>query len=334
VQPTPIRMEYLNRALARMDSITGSRANSLTYVDIFTPHAFILNEVLGQCGAGIPPGFENNHPDAFVITYDYAKTHDINVFTAWMTDFRQWMKNIGAQDKPLWITEYGSLLPPEDPPGGPNYVNVTDADTTQYMLQTLDFIYTAKDPTIGYNPPLGQPGDEYRLVQKAYWYSLNEYRYHFGGSLFNPINKARTLVGDAYLAYDPPVSQVPQDPYPISANPTPLHYTLGSGKTHVDYRVEVRVGNNVTAEKQAPVVVNLTVDGIPLTPQAGNLTRCGGVRGFSFDWPDVDPSALHHIQVTVNPDGGLVDTNLDNNTLEFDPSLFLPTELFLPLMNR
>jgi len=254
---------------------------------------------------------------------EITKTYDFNILTSWVTNFRQWMKDHGAQGKPLWITEYGSLMPPIDPPGV-NYVNVSDEDTRDYMLASFNFFYHTIDPAIGY------PSDGNRLVQRSYWYSLNEYRTSFGGSLIDTVTRQRTIVGDAFLAYEPPVPQVSQDPYPISASFIPLRYTPGTAKTRVDYQVDLRVGNNVTVERKAPVVANLTLDGVPFTQQAGNLARCGGVHVFSFDWPNIDPSALHHLLATIGPDGGLVDTNLGNNTLEFDPTLSLPLELFLP----
>ncbi len=98
--------------------------------------------------------------------------------------------------KPLWITEYGSLFPPIDPPGRPNYATVSDEDTAAYMIDTFDFMLSAISDTTGF------PADDNHLVQRWFWYSLNDHRYSFGGSLFDPDNdKAITIVGEAFKAY-------------------------------------------------------------------------------------------------------------------------------------
>jgi hypothetical protein len=64
------------------------------------------------------------------------------------------------------------------------------------------------------DPAIGLPSDGNRLVQRWFWYSLNEHRYNFGGTLYDPDNsKARTAVGTAWINYvDPPIfGDVPID---------------------------------------------------------------------------------------------------------------------------
>jgi hypothetical protein len=116
---------------------------------------------------------------------------------------RQFLWNIGQEAKPLWITEYGSLMPPIDPPGGPNLQNVSDTETARFMTESFDFLLGATDPTTGC------PSDGNRLAQRWFWYSLNDHRYTFGGTLYDPDNsKARTAVGTAWINYvDPPIFQ-------------------------------------------------------------------------------------------------------------------------------
>ncbi len=174
-------------------------------IDVWTPHAFLLNEAPGGWGAGVPPGFEHDHGDAVTIS-NFANTYNINIFSQRVINFRSWMKSNGEQNKPLWITEYGSLFPPIDKPGGSDRENVSDASTSAYMLKTFDFMLNTADANSGF------PDDNNQLVQRWFWYSLNDYRYHMGGSLFDPDNHPPTItdVGTAFLNYTSTISVNPE----------------------------------------------------------------------------------------------------------------------------
>lgn len=200
VQPTPIRLHYLDFALNELDALSGSRESSLALIDIWSIHAFILNES-GGWGTGVPLGYEELQPDSpdywgepLVIT-DLSETYSIDMFMDFVVDFRDWMNSKGEQNKPLWITEYGSLLPPRDPP---DYIPPgwpTTQDTINYMTDTFDFLLSETDSSTGF------PADNDHLVQRWFWYSLNDHLDSFGGSLFNPDNKEITLVGEAFRDY-------------------------------------------------------------------------------------------------------------------------------------
>jgi len=66
-----------------------------------------------------------------------------------------------------------------------------------YMNATFDYLMTMTS-TLGY------PADEYRLVQRWAWYSLNDDK--FNGWLFDPETKSRTVFGDNFAAYTAQVS--------------------------------------------------------------------------------------------------------------------------------
>lgn len=196
IQPTPIRLRYLDRAWNRLVALAGSQQAASDLIDYWTIHSFILNEKKGEWGAGIPSGFESSYADAVPIT-NFADTYSVALFQNRVRNFRAWMEQKGERNKPLWITEYGSLLPPIDPPGGPNYVNVSDALTGAFMTGTFDFMLNAQDPATGL------PTDNNRLVQRWFWYSLNDYRYKFGGTLYDPAKEGYplTAVGSAWINY-------------------------------------------------------------------------------------------------------------------------------------
>jgi hypothetical protein len=197
VQPTPIRLRYLDRAWETLIDFTGSEQAASALIDFWSIHAFILNEGPEEWGTGVPPGFESDYGDAVRYSeYPFSETHSVDLFSARIVAFREWMAEKGERDKALWVTEYGSLFPSNDPPDGTDLINVSQADTTQFMLGTFDFMNTATDSQTG------MPADDNRLVQRWFWYSLNDYTYNFGGTIFDLNNgNAVTEVGQAFIDY-------------------------------------------------------------------------------------------------------------------------------------
>jgi hypothetical protein len=223
VQPTELRLRYLQRAWEGLISLAGSENAAADLIDVWSIHSFILNEWVGEWGTGVPEGFDCEYSNGSSPLYGkcwdespsppasctestcwdmvhytsppFPQTHSNTIFNARIEDMRQWMLDHGERDKPLWITEYGSLFPPDDP-DGEDLVNTTDADTADFMTGTFDFLRTATDSSTGY------AADGNRLVQRWFWYSLNEHRYVYGGTLYDPdAGDARTPVGDAWVAY-------------------------------------------------------------------------------------------------------------------------------------
>jgi hypothetical protein len=330
VQPTPIRMRYLDRAWNQLSIEAGSPAAASALVDLWSIHSFILNEQLGSWGTGIPPGFENDHADAVVIT-NFADTHSIDIFQQRIIAFRSWLSSKGEREKPLWITEYGSLFPPIDPPDGPDYVNVSDQDTASFMLATFDFMLSGADRQIGH------PGDGNQLVQRWFWYSLNEYRYIFGGSIFDPDNeKILTVVGNAFTDYQSNNLAQP-DLYPLSLTTVPVSYV--SDGTLVNYRLDLTIENALFADASCAQVWIYDGD-----PESGGTLIAGpiwssaiqsyyGTGKVSADWKAVQPLTQHTLYVLVNP-VGVSDTNPDNNQASFLVYTDLPKLIFLPLLQR
>lgn len=200
MQPTPIRLRYMERArMALVLEAGGNYPVADGLIDFWSINVYILNEIPGQWGIGVPKGFENDHADAIEIK-NFSDTYSIDKFTLWVRTMRNWMRDRSQKDKALWISEYGSLFPPIDPPGGPDYANVSDEDTANYMLQTFDYLNSATNTTSG------MPLDNYRLVQRWFWYSLNGHRYFFGGTIYDPDNYSTlTTVGHEFIDYMAPL---------------------------------------------------------------------------------------------------------------------------------
>jgi hypothetical protein len=157
-QPTPLRLQYLERVLASYQS----RYGETMPVDVWNIHNFILRESRGEWGVDIPPGFDIDHG----ILYEVEDHDDLEIFKEQLFSFRQWLAERGQRDKPLIVSEYGILMPPEYG-FGPERVQ-------RFLYGSYEFMLIATDEQVGY------PADDNRLVQGWAWYSLSDDRYPTG----------------------------------------------------------------------------------------------------------------------------------------------------------
>lgn len=329
VQPTPIRMRYLSRAWDRLVSDAGNVRDASRLIDFWSIHSFILNEKPGYWGTGIPRGFERDYSDAVIIT-DFSDTYNIEIFKQRINNFREWMVEKGERQKPLWITEYGSLFPPIDPPGQ-DYVNVSDEDTKNYMLATFDFLLGAEDDQTGLS------ADGNHLVQRWFWYSLNEYRYVFGGTLFDPDNgKLPTLVGQNFIDFQT-ANLMPVDLLPLDLSISPMSYNYD--RTRVNYRLEISLANHKFADATCAQVWIYDGD-----PDAGGVLIGGPIQASAirsdygngrlvFYWKNVEPLTEHQIYVYVGP-VHVTDTDPGNNLAAFNIYTELPELVLLPIVQH
>jgi hypothetical protein len=200
VEPTPLRLRWLDMVLDEYQV----RYGQAMPVNVWNIHVQILQEKRGTPQEPYPPGAEIpvGLPDTHGELYSWADNANPAIFRQLVTDFRQWMKGKGFQNKPLIISEYGVLypywvltLPDEDQARG-------DLMVTDFMRQTFDFLVTAQDPNLGY------PADGHRLVQQWLWYSLNDEPYNdvtgrgFNGGLFDHQDPERiTQFGAVFREY-------------------------------------------------------------------------------------------------------------------------------------
>lgn len=186
VQPTPIRLRYLELVLTEYQN----RYGTTMPIDVWTIHAFILREAT-DWGAWVPPGLEAYLDEGK--KYELQDHDNLNIFKANIVAFRQWMAAHGYRDKPLIVTEYGILLSAAH---GFTYDKVRT-----FMLGTFDFFLSATDATTGY------PADGNRLVQSWSWFSLNYPPYdpvtEFGhnGNLLEPDTGALLALGKDFGDY-------------------------------------------------------------------------------------------------------------------------------------
>ena len=150
VQPTPIRLQYLDMIL---DAYQARYGQSMP-VDVWNVHNYVLREGATGWGCGIPPGTD----EALAIEYSVQDHDDLDYWKAHLVAMRQWMRDRGYRHRPLVITEYGIIMP--------HFYGFDQPRVQSFMLNTFDWLTTATDPETGY------PADGNRLVQGWAWYSL------------------------------------------------------------------------------------------------------------------------------------------------------------------
>jgi hypothetical protein len=171
-QPSPLRMRYLDMVLEEYRQQFGAPMP----IDVWNIHNFILREERNSWGVEIPPGLD----DQSGVLYEIDDSGNLDAFRQQIIDFRKWMAARGFQNRPLIVSEYGIPMP-EDYGFPPERV-------LNFITGTFEFFFTATDPA------LGDPNDDYRLVQRWCWYSLNDTGYPTG-RLFDPQTIKVTDVG-------------------------------------------------------------------------------------------------------------------------------------------
>lgn len=178
-QPTPLRMAYLTTILDNYRATFGQPMP----IDIWTVHAFILNEASDSWGAGIPPGINNKFASQYTI-----EDHDnLTIFKENLIAFRAWLAEQGYRDRPLVITEFGLIMPTD--------FGFPPERIATFLQGSFDFLLTATDEESGY------PADDNHLVQWWFWFSLYESGDLGAGNLFDPQSGELTQVGLAYRNY-------------------------------------------------------------------------------------------------------------------------------------
>jgi hypothetical protein len=192
VQPTPIRLRYLDQVLAAYQA----RYGRAMPIDVWNIHAFILREELNSWGADIPPGLEEYAHEGRL--YQVSDNGRLDIFQEYVINFRAWMAARGYRDTPLIISEFGVLMPIE--------YGFSDATVAQFLTDSFTFLATATDANTGY------PADGNRLVQAWSWFSLNERPYDlstgvgFNGHLYDVVGfRGWRATGQSFINFAAPL---------------------------------------------------------------------------------------------------------------------------------
>ncbi|MCD6520811.1 MAG: DNRLRE domain-containing protein, partial [Anaerolineae bacterium] len=269
IQGTPIRIDcWLTETWNEYRRLYGTDMP----VDVWNMHNQIVKEKPSE-GADIPIGCD----PSMGMNYGVQDNDNLQLFIEHIRRMRQWMKDHGQQNKPLILSEYGVLQP--------EYEGFTADRINQYMNATFTYLLYARDHN------LGMPADDYHLVQRWAWFSLNTPQGRLGteggwnGNLFDPETHEITEIGRNYSRWacssshpTPTPSTTPLPPFVIrEAEGGSVHGAMGRGEVQSasDCRyVYVPVAGSST--DGADVTYNVYV------PNTGEYVLWG--RGWGIDY--------------------------------------------------
>jgi len=311
VQPTPLRLQYLDKVLAAYRALYGQDMP----VDLWHIHNAILNEERGGWGAEIPPGVNAEKGEVRAVD----DNDNMIMFRDQIWAFRQWMASRGYRNYPLIVTEYGVLMPDD--------YGFTTERVNSFMEATFAFFQNTKDVA------LGDPMDGNRLVQRWAWFSLDVHAWNgregFNGNLFDPDTTVVTAHGQKYASHT--------SSYP------PLKYVdLGLAAFKVLSAEQANPAENVSRDVQVRIVNSGTVDAgsfeVELSyrgPTAGTLYKhvsgldAASSRWVSFRLANLAPGA-YTVSIEIDP-ANEVDENAECNNAD-EMMLVVPTgNLYLPV---
>lgn len=327
VQPTEVRMEYLDLVVDAYEEAY----DELLPVDGWSIHNFILNErscdayndnVQICWGADIPPGVDAT--DGLIITTDELdRTMDLDLFIEQILRFRYWMGVRGYTGVPVYLSEYGVLLPNQY-----DSFDFSPAAINEYMNDTFDYVLNTTDPD------LGDPTDGHRLIQRLSWYSVND-DFHYNGWLFDSETFERSEMGDNYAAYTGALSET-VDLYPVTFNADPPYFSGMGDPISVTLEAHIANSGNTVAAQEATVRFyegNPATDGIQIGEAVTvSLAGCGEDIWVETTWSNATPG-VYDLYVEVEPGDGVSEVNAANNLAS---RLFFTStgQVFIPQANK
>lgn len=162
-QITPLRLAYLDAIWQGYREVYGVEMP----VDVWNMHAFVLPESATDWGVGIPPGFDHVAQGE---SWGVEDHDDLALVEEQVRLMRAWMARHGQQNKPLYITEYGILMPAA--------YGFDQSRVIDFLVGSYDLFNTLRDEATGF------PEDDYRLVQRWVWFSTR-YSLYTAGDLFD-----------------------------------------------------------------------------------------------------------------------------------------------------
>ncbi len=323
IQVTPMRLQYLDMMWKAYEQKYGVAMP----VDVWTIHTYVLPELtpdgqpnniasaalgtdlaLGKRHAG---GDSSKCPDDAV--YCYAEHDDLSILKEQVISMRQWMKNHGQKEKPLIITEYGTLyhyIVKEDGKCGlrDEFGNcLTPERVTKFMLDTFNYFNNARDAD------LGVASDNNRLVQQWIWYGAWEWDIGSSNLLQNWDSTDFTMMGANYRDH-------------VRSEPTYVNLTVDEVKsTIVAYgdddlataKLSVSFRNNGNIEVGESFKVTFYSDEA-LTQIIGSKTINTEIRGCAtrayktdVEWSDL-PLGTHPFWVKVDSGNEIAEIPANN----------------------
>lgn len=327
VQPTVVRLQYLDLVLKSYQAQFGAWMP----VDAWSIHNFILNEA--SCdhygdpqicwGADIPPGISAT--DGLRINVDDNDRFDL--FVEQIVRFRQWMLSRGYRNVPLYLTEYGVLMPAS--------YGFPESRVNTFMTKTFDYLLNTSDAATGY------PADNNRLVQHLSWYSTND-SVAFNGYLFEPNPSQQnsfqlSLMGQNYANYTKNITDA-VDIYPVSVSVTPAApLTSQAPVTLTVSALIANSGNNLVPTTTTVRFYNgdPTQGGKQIgSDQVVTLAGCGTTANAKEVWKNVTVNT-YDVYVVVDPSNQVNEPGSGeaNNTRQ-QVVFFSTSSVYLPILSQ
>lgn len=319
VQPTPLRLLYLDRILGAYQIQYGK----VMPVDVWNVHNYVLNEDPDHhsADAGIPPGTEDQDV-ALHVSRTVYDNDNMGYFVQQIVQFRQWMADRGYRNYPLIVSEYGILMP--------DLYGFDSQRVQSFFLGSSGWLLEAADPGIGY------PDDGNRLVQAWAWYSLNLVdRYDWWDpparswhNLFDPDTYTMTALGHAFGAYtaymtSPSIDLQPASLVSSSARPDGKGWQI---------TVTARVANLGTG-MATDVRLRFMRDGAPAGEATIPAIAGGEMESASIVWSGLSLGQVLQAMVSIDPDHRLSECSTSNNTLT-TTLLVADRQVYLPFVSR
>ena len=324
IQITPMRLQYLDKMWDAYQQKYGEPMP----VDVWTIHAYVLpeldangqanniasvalgtNPALGKLASGGNSALCTNDN-----VYCIAEHDDITILDAQIVAMRQWMKARGQQQKPLVVTEYGTLYTYNNNGGNCTLKDefgncFTPERVSKFMGETFDYFKTTKDPNLGYAL------DDDKLVQQWIWFSAFSSNGNSGNLLKNT-GEDYNLVGEAFIDYIQGETTF-KNLFVEKASGIQISEDQGGTSTA---RLSVTFRNDGNVAVDGSFKVTFYSDAALTTP-IGTTTVTPLVRGCTtrsytaeVDWSGL-PSGTHQFWVLVDSDNAVPEQpsgNADN----------------------
>ena len=317
VEVTPLRLKYLDRVWNAYRQLYGTNMP----VDVWNMHPYLVQEVAGAIGAEIPAGLT----ETVGMRYKLNDADNITLYIQQVQWFRQWMASHGEQNKPLYITEMGILLPNGTwgELDGSGTMTMTESRVQNFLLNTFNYMLTTKDPNLGY------PLDDNRLIQRWYWYSLGDSNYN--GQLFDTNTGQLNVLGNTWATYvsDPARPLSPPVNYKLLGAAYTLGQPDGSGTLTATVYVHMTNSGNQNWTTPVPLTISL-MNGTTLGSSLVNFTPgCGTPSVVSVTVPGITGTLF--LKATMDPAGITPDPDRSDNSINFT-ILGNPIRTLLPSM--
>jgi hypothetical protein len=339
VEVTPGRLQYLDKVWQAYLQLY----HVPMPVDVWNIHLYILPETLAN---GQPNGIANvalgtdtslairesgndprNCTNPTDNVYCWAEHDNLTTFADQVVKMRTWMKQHGQQNKPLILSEYSILYPPDMQDEYGRYFSF--ARVSSFMTQTFNYLESTTDPNLGY------PLDHNRLVQQWLWYGLYHNGAGAGSSLLSADLTSLTQVGQVFSSTVRNLTTY-ADLVPGRAASVVAFTSAPSETVTATLSADIYNHGNISAsgpitvtfystEQTGSMVITETIGSAVITEALGGCAR--RFATVTTTWADL-AAGPHHYWVDVEGDSYTTDNVAEGLVL------VNPTQVFLPLVLR